>query len=340
MVLNTMLVNRNYLQRILKSLGGFDPSGSPYIAVELAERPLFYRSGSLGFIQSKEFTWKSHVNVSLSHFQESLRVLTDDSLDISLDKSGVLLLTTDDAAFSSQLRVHTVQSPQAGHKNHQIGSIVHRMSPAAFAGLDLKSFKLASPPYISKGKIMVSTASGLLMWESPSAELKTITMQLRESFLRLILTQSALVKEVVISDKGYWGVVLDDLVGFLASHNVGKEMFQTYDVQGTELARFPAVRLVYALRAAAGLCEDTSKIQFDPKQGVVTRDKFGNESTFSLGGVSGWTRFGIFGKTTKFIVDCISQSEDEEAVLYSVPSNTHPTMRITRGNFEVNIKAV
>jgi hypothetical protein len=147
------------------------------------------------------------------------------------------------------------------------------------------------------------------------------------------------VEQIAISANGYWCVATHDLLLCNYGHTLGRELFDVYNVPSAEIIRLPADRLIYSLRAAAGLVGDKDRVEIDPKNGVTSRDRFGSEAKFSLGGTVGWNKFGLFGGTARAIVDALSQSKDEEAVLSSIQM-VHPTMRLRRGPFEVSFKVI
>ena len=334
-----MLVDKSELLKTLRSLSSFDTNASPYVAVMLPDdaTPLFYRSSAFGFIQSKDFGGAGLTNVSLAHLQECLRVLREEKVEMGLDTNGVLRISSTDNTFDSELRVHTVTPAQAGLKTHTVGNITTRLGPSAFSGIDTSQFKPKTPPVLVNGRLMLATSDAVIIWDGPD-NLKGLASYPREAFLRVAAGNVA-VTEIVLTDGNYWGVVANDLVMFSYGHTLGHELFDVYNVPATELVRLPAERLVYALRAAAGLVGDKDRVEVDPKTGVVSRNKFGSEAKFSLGGTAGWSKFGIFGGTAQAIVDALSQSKDEEAVLSSI-SMAHPTLRLRRGPFEVSFKVI
>jgi hypothetical protein len=332
-----MLTDKGDLLKTLRAIQNFDTNASPYVAVTLFPdtQPLFYRSSSFGFIQSKDFPAASITNVSLSHLQDCLRVLREDKVEMSLDPNGVLKIASTDNTFDSELRVHTVTPAQAGLKLHTVGDIAVRFEPNAFLGIDTTPFKTKAPPVVVNGRLMLATSDAVVIWDGPDT-LKQATAHPRDAFLR-VAAGNAAVEQIVLTKGGYWGVVTNDLVVFNYGHTLGRELFDAYNIPSTDIVRLPADRLVYALRAAAGLVGEKDKVEVDPKVGVATRDRFGSEAKFSLGGAQGWNKFGVFGGTAQAIVDALSQSKDEEAVLSSIQM-VHPTMRLRRGSFEANFK--
>lgn len=334
-----MLIDKAELLRTLRTVQTFDNNASPFVGVQLLDDnpPRLYRSSAFGFICSKEFCTTQPTNVSLAHFQERLKALREEKVELSLDLNGLLKISSTDNTFDSELRVHTVPASQAGLKSHNVGDVTVRLGATVFQGIDPTPFKVKTLPVLAEGRLMLATADAVVIWTGPDS-LKAVPSYPRESFLRMACSNPK-VKDVLLSANGYWGVLTEDLEMFSYGHNVGRELFNAYNIPGTELVRLPAERLLYSLQATAILVGDRDRVEIDPKHGITSKDRFGADSKFSLGGVSGWTKFGIFGGTAQAIVDALSQSKDEEAVLYSVPM-LHPTMRLRRGPFEVNFKVI
>lgn len=334
-----MLIDKADLSKTLRVIQNFDANASPFIGVQLVDDqvPRFYRSGAFGFIMGREYSSTTPTNVSLSHLQDCLKVLREEKVEMSLDLNGTLKIASTDNTFDSELRVHTVPAAQAGLKTHNVGDIALRFEPNVFLGIDTTPFKTKTPPVLAEGRLMLATSDAVVMWTGHDS-LKQARVYPRDAFMRMTCG-NADVREVVLTTGGYWGVVTDGLVMFNYGHGLGRELFDSYNVPSTELVRFPADRLVYALKAAAGLVGDKDRVDVDPRFGVVSRNRYGSEAKFSLGGAQGWTKFGVFGGTAQAIVDALSQSKDEEAVLSSV-TMAHPTLRLRRGPFEVNFKVI
>ncbi len=338
-----MLLDKGNLLKILRALETFDTNASPFVAVQLVENnfPRFFRSSINGQIQSADFDLLKTGNtyVSLSHFKDCLRVLIEEKVELSLDPNGILKISSMDQSFDSEIRVHTVPATQAGLKSHELGDVATQLISNTFLGCDTSPFAAASPPMLVKGRLFISTRFGAVMWHGAADTLGVIQLQPREPFLKLVTGNSA-VEELFLTEKGYWGTRIAGLVIFSYGHMLGKELFDAYAAPGVELTRFPAARLVQALHAAAGLCADQDKIEIRPKEGIVVRDKFGNDSKFSLGGGEGWHKFAAFGRTMKTIADALTQDKSEEVILYDVPSFVNPTKRLRRGSFEVSFRTL
>jgi hypothetical protein len=331
------LVQKNELLRTLRTVTHFDVGGSPYLMVQFPPSggvPNFFRSSQAGFIQSTNLGAGQRAYVSLSHLKEGLQVLKDDQVSLSLSSSGGVTLSSTDHVYESELRIHTVHKDQAGIKQHDIGDVNLRLDPSIFTGFDSRPFSCAAPPSLFDGRIMLPTIAGISIWTGPD-ELKQVHLQPRESLLKFI---SQSVDEVCLSEKGYWGGASGGLVSFIGGHTTGPQLYSTYSLAGVELARLPRARLLTSLQAASSLCSDTDKVELCPIHGVTTRDPMGNQARFSIGQHTGWTKFRMLAKTAKLIVDTLTQTAGEEAVLKSVPGHTQNTFRLECGSWETNFK--
>jgi len=326
-------------EAILKTLGAvdkFDTTASPFLALRLGDAKV-YRSSSFGFVASKDMLVDtSSVFVSLDHLYDCLKAMPEPKVELDLDKQGCLIVKSIESPYESELRVHTIPKEEvakAGMKRHDLGKFSGILKPELFRGFNSKPFPVAAPPILSAGKLLLSTPSGIIMWQGPDT-LRDVKLHPRESFLRFI---SGGIEEVYLTDTGYWGASNGPLVIFLSGHNLSTNLHQAYNVPGEKVTEFPAKRLVEVLGAAAALCDSSKKVEFDPAKGIVTRNAFGNPQEFGLNPQKGWQAFSIFGNAAKLIHDALSQTNEETAVLYRV-EQSYPTMRLTRGPWEVNFK--
>jgi len=205
-----------------------------------------------------------------------------------------------------------------------------------FLGLNMTNFHTVSQPVLKNGRLLIPTRAGMVMWTAP-ASLKPIQLYPRESFLRFAC--GTVLENLMISERGYWGAARDGVFSFLSGHTVNTQLFDKYDTPGTEISRLNAARLIQALHNSTILCGgDRDRVEVDYKSGIVCRDKFGNEQKFSLGASHPWPKFVMMGSSAKLLVDALSQSNEEGAVLYSIPPKLgqSTTMRLVRGEFEVN----
>jgi hypothetical protein len=333
-----MLVDKIEVQRILRTITAFDGKGCPYVAMQLPANgtPQLYRSSNNGFIHTKGIDCGERSYVSLSDLNDTLRVLQEEKVFFNFDSRGVLRISAMDSA---DLVVHTTTEKQAGLTRHHVGEpgrVV--LDPDTFASLDVKSFKAAGRPTLVDGKLMLATSSGIVMWQGPDS-LRGVEISPQYEFLRVISGNK--LEGLCISERGYWGAYSANLVMFMAGHisSSGKRLFASYDAPGTPVATIPANQLLYALTVAQKLCGDSDRVDIDPKEGVTFREKAGEPSFMKIGTYEGFKRFGIFGSTAKLIVDALSQTSEEEAVLSTVPSDPG-TMRFQRGIFEVNAKVI
>jgi hypothetical protein len=336
-----MLIDKGDLLKVLRVVSGFDTQACAFLGVQLPENasPQFHRSSPFGFIQTNQFDLtQPHIFASLGNLKDLLNVSAD-VMHMSLDAAGKLRLESTDE-YPVRLQVHTVRSEVAGYKDHYLGNPRNfSFAGTLFNGFDIRAFKSISiPPLLEKGRLLLSTLSGVVIWTSePLKEVPGI-VQPRESFLRFIAGGG--VGEILVSNQGYWIAEKDNLVCAMTSHPTPTEMLKVYEQAGTELTRFNASRLLSSLSNVSYLTGDTDRVELNPKDGIVCRDKYSNAQIFPHGATSSaWPRATIFGRTAKFIVDALSQTQEEEAVLYSVPLR-NPTYRIVRGPFEVNFGLV
>jgi hypothetical protein len=324
------LVDKNELLKTLRSLTAFD-NGSPYIAIYVDEPLTFYRSSPFGFIQSKKLSLSVRGTcVSLLQLQERLRVLPEEQVDVDLDPNGVLKISSINNTWNNELRVHTVKHEQAGLKTHTIGDVKMKLDPSLFSGFNAKPFPVVAFPSLTNGIILLPTVYGIIIWQGPE-ELKKIQLQPRDTFLKFL---SPSVEEIYLTEKGYWGASTDSLLTFVGTHNVSDILFKLYNVAGTKLVSYPADRLCYALNAAASIVSGNIELT---GQEVRVKDNHGLTSKFGVGG-AGDTKFTIYTKTAKLIVDALEQTKEDEITLYSVNVGNHPTMRLERGNWAVSFK--
>jgi hypothetical protein len=336
-----MLVVKRDLLLPLKQLAAFDTKGAPYIGVQLVEgqKPLFYRSNNDGVVQSKDYGLFPTTYVSLSHFTDVLKSIHEESIELSLNERGILRLHGVSVGYDTTAHVHTVAEGQAGVKHHDIGPRQVTANAQTFSGIDIKPFKLASPPVVAAGKLMLVTdRSAIIMWGGEHLAALPKNLSPREPFLRMVCTQD--VDELVLTANGYWGAVFGDMVTYTKGHTLGRQLFDTYNTQGVEVTQLPAERLITGLSSAVGLLDDTDRVDVDPKLGVIAKGSFGDNRT-SLGETGEWGRFGLQAKTAKAVVDALSQATDDYAILENMSSGTGPTslMRLRRGTFEVSFRS-
>jgi hypothetical protein len=336
-----MLVPKSDLLKPLKALVAFDPKGSPYVGVQLGVTPKFYRSSAHGYIMSRGYGDEKIAHVSLSNLVDCLKNLPEDAVQLGLDNNGILRIHgTSSDIFESETRVHTVAAGQAGLKKHDIGDVRFEVDKDAFSRIDIRAFKTVTPPVLAKGRLMLATDAGAtVMWDGPESIHKLPDIYPRESFLRMV-SGGAEVRHITITANGYWGAEINDLITYTKGHVIGRQIFDNYTASGSEIAKLPAQRLVVGLDAAVGLLEPTERVDVDPKLGILAKGKFGDNRN-SLGETGNWARFGMLAKTAKVVSEALSQTTEDEAVLYTLPptSTGSPILRLKRGPFEINFRA-
>ena len=331
-----MLIEKCDLLKTIKLVANFDTGASPYASVHFpAEgKPEFSRTSGNGFIQTKDYVPDNLAYISLPHLQDCLKVSAE-SIDMRFRNGSVILDSTQNS-YNNDLVVHTVKAAAAGVKTHQIGEPGRvRLDPSVFLGLNMASIRTVSQPVLKDGRLLLPTLAGMVIWTTPDS-LKPIQLYPRDSFLRFVC--GTVLESLMISEKGYWGAARDGVFSFLSGHTINTQLFDKYNTPGTEVSRLNAPRLVQALYNSTVLCGDNDGVEMDYKSGIVCKDKFGNEQKFSLGASHSWPRFVMMGKSAKLLVDALSQSKEEDVVLYSIPPKPgqSTTMRLVRGDFEVN----
>lgn len=328
-----MLIDKGDLQKVLRLLSGFDNQACAFLGVQFPQddRPQFHRSSIFGFMQTINFdVTQPHIFASLMNLKDLLGVSAD-SMDMAVDFFGKLRLESPDGV---RLQVHSVRKEVAGFKPHHLGDPSSFRYPGnTFDGFDIRSFKnLTMPPLLENGRLLVATNAGTIIWTAEA--LKAIVMQPREAFLRFIAGNGC--PELLVSKQGYWLAEKEGLLCAMSGHSTPADMMDVYKHAGTELTRFHAPRLLTSLSNVVYLTSDTESIELNPREGIVCRDKYRNPQVFPHGATTAtWAKASIFGRTAKLIVDALSQTNEEEAVLYSVPLR-NSTYRIVRGSFEVN----
>jgi hypothetical protein len=332
-----MLIDKGELLRVLRMISGFDTNACPFLAVQLpqGDKPQFHRSGTFGFIQTTNFDLtKPHIFVSLANLKDLLTI-SSDTMDMAVDFFGKLRLESTEGV---RLQIHTVRKEVSGYKEHYLGDPTNFKYPGnTFEGFDIRPLKtLTSPPILRDGRLLISTTSGTVIWSSEN--LKGIIMQPREAFLRFIAGNGC--ADLLVSKQGYWMAEKEGLMCAMSGHNTPTDVLDVYKHAGTELTRFHAPRLLASLSNVAYLTSDTDRVELNPREGIISRDKYSNPQVFPHGATNTtWPKATVFGRTVKVIVDALSQTNDEDAVLYSVPLR-NSTYRIVRGPMEVNFGLV
>jgi len=332
-----MQIDKGDLTKVLRVVAGFDNQACAFIGVQLPENesPSFLRTSVNGFIAAGHYILNAintqTIYASLGNLRDLLNVSAD-VMDLSIDSAGKLRLESNEGI---RLQVHTVRKEVTGFKEHYLGDPTRcRYDSTIFDGFDIRLFKLlTTPPLLEGGRLLVSTISGTVIWTSDS--LKNVVFQPREAFLRFVAGGGATVS-INVTNQGYWITEKGGLVCAMSAHSTPTELMKVYSLPGTELTRFHAPRLLASLSSVSNLTADTDRVELNPKDGIVCRDKYSNPQIFPHGATTTtWARGSIFGRTAKFIVDALGQATEDEAILYSVPLR-NPTYRIVRGPFEVN----
>jgi len=340
------LIDKGDLLKVLRVLSGFDTHACPFLGVQFPQddKPQFHRSSTFGFLQTINFdTAQPHIFASLMNLKDLLGV-SSDAMDMGVDFFGKLKLESPDGV---RLQIHTVRNDAAGFKPHYVGDPGrYRYAGNTFDGFDIRSFKaLSAPPAMAEGRLLICTVAGVAIWTSDTINeitktrgSNTLAIQPREAFLRFVAGGG--VKEVLVSQQGYWLAEKDGLLCAMTMHSTPTNLLTVYQQPGTELTRFHAPRLLASLAHVASLSAETDRVELNPREGIVCRDKYSNPQVFPHGAqTNSWPKAAVFGRTAKFIVDALNQTNEEIGVLYSVPLR-NATYRIVRGPIEVNFGLV
>ena len=344
-----MIVNKASLLKTLRTISSFDAAmACAYLGVQLPNdtdtpQPQLHRSSPEGFVQTSDFNLMKLDTTSfssLTNLKDLLSITSSDDLELILDpNTGQLRVISTEDGFSTRLQVFSLKKDSSGFKYHYVGDPTTFQFPGdTFKGFDIHPFKgLTQSPTVLDGRLLVSTISGSVIWTG-SDSLKKVKMQPREGFLRFI--SGVDLSEVLISKQGYWLAEKEGLVCASSVHDTPTELLSLYGTPGKEVVQFNAHRLLSSLSSAAYLSSDSEKIELNPREGIVCRDKYTNVQVLPMGeSGTNWAKVTIYGRTAKLIVDALSQTSEETAVLYIVPLRT-PTYRIVRGSFEVNFGLV
>lgn len=329
-----MQVSKAILLRDLRALQRFDTTGSPYIGIQWqadAEKPYVHRSSSVGYIESVGYDHRvSPLVVSLSHLIQVIGYTVAESVELSVDEDGVLLLTGATEAGVSQLRVYTIRHGVTWKQVHDIGPRTVDLCPEGFEGINTSSFTLSSPPVLRRNRLMLPTGAGVIFRNQVPIEAYPYP---RDSFLRSLSTLP--IEQLYLTRNGYWGAVAGGLRITVAGHRAGDAAFDIYSVGAPTVAELAAPWLLQTLRNASDVAVEGSWITLDPTRGVRARDQFGNTSSWSLPPSEGWNAFAIKPPTARVLHDALNQSQDE---VLSLQQPNATTMRLTRGLWEVTFR--
>lgn len=327
-----MLVSKSVLQRTIKALQRFDPTGSPFIGLQWGnETPLFHRSGATGIIESLGYDrGLPALVVSLPHLANTLASTAAEQVDLATDRTGILSVTGTTEMGVDDLRVYTVRQNIPWAKTHDIGETATEIDHEAFKGINTSHFELASPPVLRRSKLMLATNHGIIMRNGVPVETYPYP---REAFLRAISTLP--IEKLYTTRGGYWGAVAGGLRVLVAGHRVGDSVFDTYAVGATTITEIAAERILWSLKSGSDMAAEGSHITIDSVQGVQVRDEYGHLNKFTFGAPSEWPVFMIRPRTARVIHDALSQAKDETVLLQQVDTST---MRMTRGLWEVSFK--
>ena len=335
------------LSALLDAAGALDAEeqgfACAYMAVQLPQggMPAVYRSSPLGFVQSLGFDpgGERHF-VSMGHLGICLRASAD-NLELSV-QGGAVCVESVDGPYRNFMRVHTVLEQSSGTKYHSIGEpAAQRLDPGCLAGLSVslpRELPVSQQPSFHGGRLCVATQAGLARWRCPPG-LAEVGLGPCRSFLRFACGARA--DAMAVSAGGYWVCQRGGVAACVASHRLQDSVRQAYEPSSvTPLATVDAARLVDALSRALQVCGRAGRVHLGGERGVRCRDAHGNEAEFGLGQQPPWGEVGVLGSTAQLLVFFLRQSGEKEAAVQSLDAAAGPALRVSRGDFDVDFRAV
>jgi hypothetical protein len=315
-----MQVVRSQLQISLRTLQGFGASAFPYVGVKLYEsKPYLYRGSESGYIQTLGYAEipSSPVVVSLSHLQSSLSAIQGDEIDLSLDPSGMLKLSSVGEAYGAEIRVFTLRSGISWYKTlGPIGNF-HVLPPNTFDGVILPSV-LASPPVLYDRFLTLATPHGVVRKQIDIPNQKTSP---RSEFLHVLSTTDHLAVS-----PGFWKAITGSFEVVVAGHTYGTELAKSYSGSHMHVAFIQADQMLYAITSATALAEK-SEIILSPNEGFVVESSLGN-SKFSLASDDPLPYMRLDRNTVKLLGQQLSKDREKDIELGEVSKGRY---RLTRG---------
>ncbi len=331
----SVLVKTTEIQKTLKLLLSFDPTGSPYAGVQFIEgRPAFFRSSKNGFAHTDNFL-SDDIFIHLQHLSDCLKYLPND-VELSVAPNGVMRLFATNGNFTTTMHVHTVLKGQAGLTPHTVTGRQIEPKSDLFSGFDVSHIRtITGHPTITNRQIVIPVNMGAVIYSGLDSLTPEHTWSPQFSFLKVV--SGSTLTDLYVSENGYWRAVVDGVVVCIKGHDPDPRLFRRMTLPGNEICQFTAEALLRGLSGAAGMIGDTEFVAMDPRFGVTSQDQFGNPAQWSLDQGLSWPKFHITGAQAKLIVNTLKQAQDEHIALADVPSDTSPLMRFSRGKFAVNV---
>lgn len=327
-----MNVSKQTLTRTLRSIHTFDPAGSPFVGIgRRSDGITFHRTSPVGVIESIGYDHdQTPLIVSLSHLRDSLGVLDSEEISIDRDTSGICRISSVGGQFHSEIRVHTARPDVPWARAHQAGQVQSDLPVDLFEKVSISGFQLVCEPVLKQGKLLLSTAEGIVIRDRMPAVSGTYP---RRHFIQAV--GGSVATHMYMTDMGYWGAEVGGLHILMAGHHEGDAVFNLYKVADTPIAELPAARLLYAFRAASTLAEEGAWLSVDPRTGIQVRDQYGNPAVFSLGEGLKFTPFTMKVRRARVLCSALEQATEETLLLGSMDASTY---RLTRGPWSVSFK--
>lgn len=334
--------SKSTLRSVLGQTELIDPHGlSPFVALHLgeADRVHVRRTGAIGYVETDDappLADDGWTFVAFTHLQDCLRFIESDDVEIGVLPHGGVSLRAVASTFDTELRVHTVPRNRSGFKAHNPGAGYVTLDPAWLGGLNVKPFSLSTQPVLDGPKIILMTASGLLVWQATYDP--GVPSYPRESFLKAVsgMTEGTL----ELTENGFYHAHIGSMHIYTAGHQLRSlATGQLNGLANDEAVELPAGRLVQALKAATALAATGASVQINPRTGVTTKDQYSNPARFSLGDVQPFPGLAVSVKTAKFLADALEQPNDEQVSLAQVVG-APDIFRFTRGVCEATVRSV
>ena len=311
----------------------------PYVGIHLGDpgRVHLRRTSASGYVETDSapaFNDPGWAYASLAHMLDCLGYIDSEAVDVFRLNTGSLMLRTVNAAFESELRVHTVSHANSGFKLHTLGGFFSATDVSWLRHLDVKPFPLAMPPTMIGNQLALVTSCGTVYWETednpgwPSSP--------RESFLRALSDVDN--GSFTLTDLGYFAVGYHDMVFVIAGHNTTTHQAVPTLNGAQRLATVQAGRMVQALQNIGSLAQEGTPITVTPRGGLIGRNKYSQPVRFGLGDLSPFFPFDIYPRSAKLIADALGQTPGDEIHIHSVPGITGRVL-FSRGTCIVAIQA-
>lgn len=324
-----MVVSKSVLSKMVRFFSAFDPAAaSPFVALQLLQTPTMHRSSSNGFVESVGFLMtEPKVIVSLPDLRDRLSIMPEGDLTLRINTHGILNIRSE--IGPTELCVHTTRPDNAWGKQHSIGNVKSVLAPTMFSGVTIPtSFNLATPPVISKGRLMLATNHGGVAFRSGFDTL--VFPYPREALVRTI--GGVVADTIQLTEAGYWDVRLGENRVVVAGHRTGEALFNTYDKEVPKHQEYPAPRLIQAINAACSLAGEGHLVF--KEESIQVTDQYGSVNKFGIGPTSEFT---LASKTAKVLAEILSQDTAEVVGLGRM--NTE-VLQFSRGAWVFNAKQI